>query len=99
MRASTRGAARRARYQTRTRPRGPLCYIAVRPCGCVVEAIVIGDQPRAQLEHTIERWLDNGWRVGRTSVAEGRYALQLCPHDAPPPAPQDDLFTHSRTAP
>jgi hypothetical protein len=61
-----------------------------------VEAIVIGDQPRAQLARATQRWLEAGWTIERMHLSEARDALVKCRH-AGRRVQQRDLFVVDRS--
>lgn len=89
--ASWRGATRRAPHTPRQRPGVAQCYIALKPCQCVVAAIVIGRRPPAWLRAKVARWLDRGWTVGLVPIHEARARIRRCQHGVRRSAVQEQL--------
>ena len=69
----------RARRRWRAIPRPQdLCYIAVKPCGCVVEALAINSMTRFRMQRAVGEWLVRGYLVGRIRAEEARLRLTRC---------------------
>jgi hypothetical protein len=73
-----------------------LCYVAVKPCGCVVVAIIPAFCSNRDIGHRLGPCLRRGWTIERMRMSEARDALTKCTHDRPH-ADQVDLFRRMRT--
>jgi len=75
-----------------------LCYVAIKPCGCVVVAIIPAFCSNRDIGHRLGPCLRRGWTIERMRMSEARDALTKCPHDraARPPSgslPKDAPMT------
>lgn len=85
-----------------SRPRAPqlisgqeTCYVAVKPCGCVVAAIIPEFCSTRDIGHRVAPWMRRGWSIERMRTTEAREALTKCSHDVPP-VTQAELFRDPR---
>ena len=58
----------------------PECYVAYKDCGCMVGAVVDIPECRKDAAEDVARWIKDGLKVARVSVAEVRIKLLRCPH-------------------
>ena len=84
----------RTRFAFPQAPSGrELCYVAIKPCGCVVIAIIPAFCSNRDIGHRLGPALRKGWTIERMRVSEARDALTKCEHDN---ARQADLFRRAR---
>ncbi|HMJ58070.1 MAG TPA: hypothetical protein VK467_02970 [Gemmatimonadales bacterium] len=72
-----------------------VCYVAVKPCGCVIAALIPEFCSNRDIGHRVGPWMRRGWTIERMRTTEARDALTKCMHDQPQ-LRQTDLF-HRRT--
>jgi hypothetical protein len=91
-RSASRPTDRQRRFQRTLRPEivsgRETCYVVVKPCGCVVSAIIPAFCSNRDIGHRIGPAMRKDWTIERMRLSEARDALTNCPHDRQP-----DLFT------
>ena len=71
------------------------CYIAIKPCGCAVAAVVIVPEHAKDVAKTVASWVRDGLRIETRSVEWVRANLHGCrcqkEHKTKDDAPQLDF--------
>jgi hypothetical protein len=97
-RSASRPTDRQRRFQQTLRPDivsgREVCYVVIKPCGCVVAAIIPAFCSNRDIGHRLGPALRKNWDVERMRLSEARDALTKCPHETP--AKQGDLFRKGR---
>lgn len=59
-------------------------YIAARPCGCIVGAVVDDPELRKEVARAVKDWIEADFVVTRADSAyvQGNLATDRCPHRA-----------------
>ena len=55
-----------------------MCYIGVKPCGCVPAIAVDGPECRDGLGQDIAEWIDSGLTIERVLLTEGQKRFGRC---------------------
>lgn len=66
--------------------------MAIKPCGCVVTAIIPAFCSNRDIGHRLGPCLRRGWTIERMRMSEARDALTKCLHVDDPKIHQVDLF-------
>jgi hypothetical protein len=53
-------------------------YVGIKPCGCLVAAIVDRPELKGDIAKETGSWLRRGWTVDRLELAEVRPRLKAC---------------------
>ena len=54
------------------------CYVAIKPCGCVVAACVINPEHRKDTAKSVASWVRDGLRVDTKPVEWVRENMKAC---------------------
>lgn len=60
-----------------------MCYVAVKPCGCALGAVVPLQEELSQLSRRVAGWMRKGYAIEQHTLGDARELVAPCPHDRP----------------
>lgn len=70
-----------ARWASAAAREGQMCYVAVKPCGCGLAAVVPLQEKLPQLSRRVAGWMQKGYAIEQHTLADARELVAPCPHD------------------
>jgi hypothetical protein len=60
-----------------------MCYVAVKPCGCVIGAVVPLREDLSHLSRHVAGWMRKGYAIEQHTLGDAREMLGPCAHSRP----------------